>query len=417
MADQNRTIGEILKTAREEQSLSLEEISLLTKINLKYLSAIEADNWDVLPSTVQQKGFVRTYARVLEIDPGLLLGQLRSIIQEDDLAVESIPPGVPDSPPAVEQQPLEKIGSILKTQREHLGFTIPNIEDQIFIPERYLIAIENGSLEELPSTVQGKGMVKNYAQFLGLDPEPLLLGFADVLQKRLAKSREGIPDVKHPSSLQVGIKRFLASPTILWVGVVILIGSISLWAGTLIFGSGGSLAEITATIPGVSDILLPTSTHSATPEAPISTLSEIEVDINPTFEGDEITGDNVEATPTPGITGNEKVQVQLIILQRTWVRVIVDNILAFEGRLLPGSVKLFGGELSIEVLTGNAAGVEVIYNQRDLGTMGLYGEVIDRVFTAEGIATPTPTISATPTPSDTPEASITPTPTATQEPE
>jgi len=417
MPDQNRTVGEILKTAREEQGLSLEEISLLTKVNLKYLSAIEADNWDVLPSIVQQKGFVRTYARVLEIAPGPLLGQLRPIIQEDDLKVEPAPPDVPDSPPAAEQHPLEEIGSILKTQREHLGFTIPNVEDQIFIPERYLIAIENGSLEELPSTVQGKGMVKNYAQFLGLDPEPLLLGYADVLQKRLAKSREGIPDVKTSSPLQVSIKRFLASPTILWVGVVILIGSITLWEGTLIFGAGGSSAEVTATIPGVSDILLPTLTLSATPEAPISTLSEIEVDITPTLEGDEITGNNAEATPTPGITGNEKVQVQLIILQRTWVRVIVDNILAYEGRLLPGSVKLFGGELSIEVLTGNAAGVEVIYNQRDLGAMGLYGEVIDRVFTAEGIATPTPTISATPTPSDTPEASITPTPTATQEPE
>jgi len=417
MPDQNRTVGKILKTAREEQGLSLEEISQLTKVNPKYLLAIEADNWDALPSIVQQKGFVRTYARVLEIDPGPLLGQLRSIVQEDDLTLEPAAPDVPDSPPAVEQHPLEEIGSILKTQREHLGFTTPNVEDQIFIPERYLIAIENGSLEELPSTVQGKGMVKNYAQFLGLDPEPLLLSYADVLQKRLAKSREGIPDVKTSSPLQVSIKRFLASPTILWVGVVIVFGSIALWAGTLIFGAGGTLAVATATIPGVSDILLPTSTHSATPEAPISTQSEIEVDITPTLEGDDIADDNAEATPTPGITGNEKVQVQLIILQRTWVRVIVDNILAYEGRLLPGSVKLFGGELSIEVLTGNAAGVEVIYNQRDLGALGLYGEVIDRVFTAEGIATPTPTISATPTPSDTPEASITPTPTATQGPE
>jgi hypothetical protein len=67
--------------------------------------------------------------------------------------------------------------------------------------------------------------------------------------------------------------------------------------------------------------------------------------------------------------------------------------------------------LSIEVITGNAAGVEVIYNQQALGVMGLFGEAVDRVFTAEGIATPTPTITLTPTPSDTPEASRTPTPT------
>jgi len=417
MPDQNRTIGEILKTSREEQGLSLEEISLLTKVNQKYLAAIEADNWDVLPSAVQQKGFVRTYARALEIDPAPLLGRLRSIIQVDDIADEPDPPDVQDAPPSAEQHPLEEIGSILKTQRENLGFTIPNVEDQIYIPERYLIAIEIGNLEELPSTVQGKGMVKNYAQFLGLDPEPLLLSYAEVLQKRLTKTREGIPDIKPSSPLQVSIKRFLASPMILWVGVVIFICSIFLWAGTLIFGSKASSVEATATIPGVSDILVPTATSSATPEAPISTLSEIEVEITPQADGAEIPDDNDVITPTPGITGNEKVQVQLIILQRTWVRVIVDNILAFEGRLLPGSVKLFGGELSIEILTGNAAGVEVIYNQRDLGAMGLYGEVIDRVFTAEGIATPTATITATPTPSDTPEASTTPTPTPSQEAE
>ncbi len=381
---------------------------------LKYLSAIEGDNWDVLPSTVQKKGFLRTYARVLDIDPGPLLGQLRSILQVDDIPVETDLPEVHEVAPSAEKPPLEEIGSILKTQRERLGFSLPNVEDQIFIPERYLTAIENGSLEELPSTVQGKGMVKNYAQFLGLDPEPLLMNYADVLQNRLAKTREGIPEVKHPSPLQVSIKRFLASPMILWVGVVLLIGSISLWAGSLIFGSRTSLLDATATIPGVSDILLPTATPSATLEVPIATLSEIEVDITPPFDGDEFPDDNELVTPTPGITGNEKVQVQLIILQRTWVRVIVDNILAFEGRLVPGSVKLFGGELSIEVLTGNAAGVEVIFNQRDLGAMGLYGEVIDRIFTAEGIATPTPTITATPTPSVTPEASATPTPTLSQ---
>ena len=413
MPDQNRTIGEILRTAREEQGLSLEEVSLLTKVREKYLSAIEVDNWDVLPSPVQQKGFVRTYARILEIDPGPLLTQLRSVIQQDDLSAE-IPPEIPDQEPLPEKQPLEEIGAILKTQREKLGFTIPAVGDQIFIPERYLLAIEKGSLEELPSTVQGKGMVKNYAQFLGLDPDPLLLSYADVLQKRLEKSREGIPVTKHPSSLQVNIRRFLASPTILWVGVVVLIGSISLWAGSVLFGSGASRTEVTSTIPGVADILLPITTASATPEAVEATQDEIEEVITPENDGEELPAGETGLTPTPGITGNEKVQIQLIIVQRTWVRVTVDNFLAFEGRLLPGSVKLFGGELSIEVLTGNAAGVEVIYNQRDLGAMGLYGEAIDRVFTAEGIATPTPTITTTPTPSDTPEATLTPTSTTTQ---
>lgn len=131
----------------------------------------------------------------------------------------------------------------------------------------------------------------------------------------------------------------------------------------------------------------------------------------------EPAADEGEPTSTLQFTGNEKVQVQLIVIQRSWVRVTVDGQVAFEGRLQPGSVKLFGGELGIEVLTGNAGGVEVIFNQRDLGVMGLYGEVVSRVYTAEGIVTPTPTITSTPIPTDTPDVTSTPQNTATSEPQ
>jgi hypothetical protein len=252
-------------------------------------------------------------------------------------------------------------------------------------------------------------MVKNYAQFLGLDPEPLLLNYAEVLQTRLSKVRKHAPDTGF-FPLRVWLRRFLASPTIIWVGVVLLIVSVSIWSGVLIFGNRGSAPESTATIPGVADILLPSLTYTPTLEQVQTTPGEIEVEVALTPEPENPGVEEGEPTVTPQLTGNEKIQIQLIIIQRSWVRVTVDNILAFEGRLLPGSVKLFGGELSIEILTGNAAGVEVIYNQRDLGVMGLYGEVIDRVYTAEGIATPTPTITFTPTPTETPARTITPTP-------
>lgn len=421
MAETTPSIGEELKRARQEQKLSLEEISLATMIREKYLAAIEADNWDVLPSAVQQKGFVRSYARAVGIDPGPLLQQLRSIIRADDLEGElqgEDQEEVPEQENASAHPPeMEEIGDALKSQREKLGITIANVAEQIYIPERYLEAIERGRLEELPSTVQGKGMVKNYAEFLGLDPDPLLLNYADVLRSRLEINQKDLPDSRSRAPLLVWLRRFMANPTLLWAGAVILIGSTLIWAGALIFGGGKAAAEATATIPAVADILLPTPTPTATLDTPQVTPGEIEVAATATIglpgEGEG----SLEATPTPGLTGNEKVQVQLIITQRTWVRVIVDNILAFEGRLLPGSVKLFGGELSIEVLTGNAAGVEVIYNQRDLGAMGLYGEVVSRIFTAEGVATPTPTITLTPTPSDTPAPSLTPTATLPAEEE
>ena len=389
----------------------------MTRIRLKYLTAIEADNFDVLPSSVQHKGFVRAYARALALDPSPLIAQLR-LVEDEEIFDESKSPQNESKTPLTskETQPLGEIGTTLKTQRERLGFTLSNVENQIFIPERYLTAIENGSLEELPSTVQGRGMVKNYAQFLGLDPEPLLLNYAEALQTRLSKVRNHAPDTGSSISLQVWLRRFIASPTILWVGAVLLIASVSIWSGVLIFGNQGSAPESTATIPGVADILLPALTHTPTLEQPLTTPGEIEVEVALTQESADPDVEEGEPTSTPQLTGNEKIQIQLITIQRSWVRVTVDNILAFEGRLLPGSVKLFGGELSIEILTGNAAGVKVIYNQRDLGVMGLYGEVINRVYTAEGIATPTPLVTFTPTPTETPAVTSTPTRTTTPVP-
>jgi len=414
MVENKLTIGQILKLSREEQKLSLDDISVLTRIRVKYLSAIEADNFDVLPSSVQQKGFVRAYARALALDPSPLVAQLR-LSEGEEVSSE---PGSPQdesktSSAPKETPPLGKIGTTLKTQRERLGFTLSNVESQIFIPERYLTAIENGSLEELPSTVQGRGMVKNYAQFLGLDPEPLLLNYAEVLQTRLSKVRKHAPDMGGSFSLWVWLRRFIASPTVLWIGVVLLIASVSIWSGVLIFGNQGLAPETTATIPGVADILLPSLTHTPTPEQLLTTPGEIEVDVILTPEPADPGVEVGEPTSTLQFTGNEKIQIQLVLIQRSWVRVTVDNILAFEGRLLPGSVKLFGGELRIEILTGNAAGVKVIYNQRDLGVMGLYGEVINRVYSAEGIATPTPLVTFTPTPTETPAVTSTPTQTTT----
>jgi len=414
MVENKLTIGQILKLSREEQKLSLDDISVLTRIRVKYLSAIEADNFDVLPSSVQQKGFVRAYARALALDPSPLVAQLR-LSEGEEVSSE---PGSPQdesktSSAPKETPPLGKIGTTLKTQRERLGFTLSNVESQIFIPERYLTAIENGSLEELPSTVQGRGMVKNYAQFLGLDPEPLLLNYAEVLQTRLSKVRKHAPDMGGSFSLWVWLRRFIASPTVLWIGVVLLIASVSIWSGVLIFGNQGLAPETTATIPGVADILLPSLTHTPTPEQLLTTPGEIEVDVILTPEPADPGVEVGEPTSTLQFTGNEKIQIQLVLIQRSWVRVTVDNILAFEGRLLPGSVKLFGGELRIEILTGNAAGVKVIYNQRDLGVMGLYGEVINRVYSAEGIASPTPLVTFTPTPTETPAVTSTPTQTTT----
>jgi hypothetical protein len=90
----------------------------------------------------------------------------------------------------------------------------------------------------------------------------------------------------------------------------------------------------------------------------------------------------------------------------------VDGEVVFEGRLAPGTTKVFEANDQVLVLTGNAAAMRITYNGRDLGLMGNTGEVVSRVYLISGIATPTATISPTPTNTqpvtDTPTTTMTP---------
>ena len=60
--------GESLQREREMRGVTLEEISEATKISVRFLKAIEAENFSALPGGVFTRSFVRTYARYLGLD-------------------------------------------------------------------------------------------------------------------------------------------------------------------------------------------------------------------------------------------------------------------------------------------------------------------------------------------------------------
>jgi cytoskeleton protein RodZ len=61
-------VGETLRTAREQQGLSLDVISQRTKIGTEKLRAIEENDIQRLPSGIFLRGFVRAYAREVGLD-------------------------------------------------------------------------------------------------------------------------------------------------------------------------------------------------------------------------------------------------------------------------------------------------------------------------------------------------------------
>jgi cytoskeleton protein RodZ len=71
-------LGERFRAAREARGLTLSEVAEHIRIRSVYLAAIEDENWSAVGAPVYIRGFLRTYARFLGLDPEEVVGVFNS---------------------------------------------------------------------------------------------------------------------------------------------------------------------------------------------------------------------------------------------------------------------------------------------------------------------------------------------------
>ena|SRR5438105_1873996 len=100
------SFGGSLKREREKRGITLDDVSLSTKIGLRMLRALEEENFEQLPGGIFNKGFVRAYARHLGID------EEQAVADYLEAAGESAPPVEPvvDIPSPLRDQDNSKEG-------------------------------------------------------------------------------------------------------------------------------------------------------------------------------------------------------------------------------------------------------------------------------------------------------------------
>lgn len=294
-----------------------------------------------------------------------------------------------------------EIGRELRERRELLSLHLEEVERNTHVKAHYLEALERGAMDDLPSTVQTRGMLSNYATFLDLDVDALLLRFADALQARYRERNPQKP-VRKPGQPIIAnlppMRSFIAGDLIFGVGIVVLLVGFAIWGVSRVL-TLQSQQEVDPTAPSISEILL------ASPDAPPVTSTPTLVPIEG-FPG--------QATVTifiPTLNADVNVQLNLVATERTFMRVIADGQVVFEGRVMPGTAYPFEAQEQIEVLVGSGAAIRVVYNSRDMGLLGSFGQVVSNIYRANEIITPTglPTATATITPTPTRTAPPTPT--------
>lgn len=91
-------VGEQLRAAREKAGMQLADVSQVLKLGVRQIEALENGDWDRLPGATFIRGFVRNYARLINIDPAPLMAQLDGQL-EKQATVLSVPESSPTNIP------------------------------------------------------------------------------------------------------------------------------------------------------------------------------------------------------------------------------------------------------------------------------------------------------------------------------
>ncbi len=106
------SLGSYLRQERERQQVSLQEIAAATKIQCKFLEALEHDAYAQLPATPFVVGFLRAYAQYVALDPETVLTAYRSLHRAPE-PPEVAPRPVPTPTPSPQRGQLIRLGVFL----------------------------------------------------------------------------------------------------------------------------------------------------------------------------------------------------------------------------------------------------------------------------------------------------------------
>jgi cytoskeleton protein RodZ len=81
------TVGAVLANKRGERGLTIEQASAATRIRAENLLALESDQSERLPAAVYARGYLRTYATYLGLDPEPLVARVRAPVQDPGRAL------------------------------------------------------------------------------------------------------------------------------------------------------------------------------------------------------------------------------------------------------------------------------------------------------------------------------------------
>lgn len=292
---------------------------------------------------------------------------------------------------------LDKIGQLLKTTRVEKGLTLEDVSRALFIRKSTIAGIECGDWQNLPHVTYVKGYVTQYASLLQVldlvKPELTPKESPDSLKegrKERAVPRQGTP--LHQRDLRKKI-----------IGGAVMAGIMVAFLVFLNVQRPGDLARPPNQAPQhtqqaavANRTAQPDGRQAARPQNEAvendrqsvagadrtaqSADPQASRPPNETAESDYETVAGTDRSENAYDRSAEKVvldpkKLMIACQERTWVRVVIDGSEKKEFMLNREEVVVLSAKESFDLLIGNAAGVKLFYNGKDIDFTGESGEV------------------------------------------
>jgi cytoskeletal protein RodZ len=243
---------------------------------------------------------------------------------------------------------MESFGSYLKSLREEKGVSLEEMSERTRIALTSLDFLEKDQYQLLPPRVFVKGFIRSYSQELGLDPETVLKRFDAFTQEGELSDYSLEDPVFRPRMDSRSIIRSPIFTAVIAIAGVLSLAILLVTAVTRIqewYDTGGTALPSVATVG-------PSSSPA------------------PATKGDRPTSAYPTAFPEPPRKQAGRKILEIKANANAWIRVQPDGGPAEELTMAPGDVQIFTAKNGFSFQTGNAGGIRLRFDGRELPPMG-----------------------------------------------
>ncbi len=279
-----------------------------------------------------------------------------------------------------------EFGELLRHARAYKGVTLREAERDTRISRHYLVALEREEFDELPALTYARGIVRRYAEYLGLDPVAILAKFEDIHGQRSGGFRVvpamkplDVPSHWAPNFAIIAFMVVMSAVIFAWMYSAYFAPSQSVSTPTTTAANSSSVTQtpaVTSTAVGTPSGIIAIGNSTATATAPATTTSTGTAQ-SPTKAPTSTPTTAPTSTPVPTPTPNPPTPTpanttHTFVFTAThdiWVQAVVDGKSVFNGVLGAGQSQSFTGQ-HMTISSGNAAYVLVSVDGKQQGAIG-----------------------------------------------